>query len=253
MSEQQVRDAVLERYDAVARGFDASCCDDDCGCNSNLYEADLASLPADVTGLSLGCGDPITLAALQPGQTVLDLGSGGGIDCFLAAQRVGADGYVIGVDMTPSMLEKANANKAKMGVENVEFRFGQIEQLPVEDAVVDVIISNCVVNLSPNKAAVVDEAFRVLKPGGKFAISDMVTIGHFSAEQRADMKSWSACVAGAEDAATFAQLLRTAGFENVSMRDKGNPNIELGAMVTDLIGQPQLISANITAFKPIDQ
>ncbi len=245
-SEQEIREAVHQRYDSIASGFDSSCCSPE----SSLYETDLSALPTGVTGLSLGCGDPITLANLEAGQTVLDLGSGGGIDCFLAAQRVGESGHVIGVDMTDSMLEQARRNQVKMGLENVEFRKGQIEELPVEDGSIDVLISNCVINLSPTKETVVQEAFRVLRSGGKFAVSDMVTIGHFSAEERQNMASWSACIAGAEDAGTFANMLRQAGFVDVSVRNKDEREIELGNVITEKIGEPKIISASITAWKP---
>ena len=245
-SEAEIREAVHSRYDQIATGYDTSCCSPE----SELYETDLSDLPATVTGLSLGCGDPITLANLEEGQTVLDLGSGGGIDCFLAAQRVGPSGHVIGVDMTDSMLEKANRNREKMGLDNVEFRKGQIESLPVDSDSIDVLLSNCVINLSPTKEQVVEEAFRVLRPGGKFAVSDMVTMGQFSAEERADMASWSACIAGAEDAATFAKMLRDAGFVDVSLRDKEDRDTELSDIVTETTGSPKVISASITAWKP---
>lgn len=185
---QQIHKAVQERYGRLAvESPGASCCSSDgdcCGTTasvlpadvavagealdaiySNLYTADTGWLPTEVTGLSLGCGDPITLAALQPGQTVLDLGSGGGIDAFMAARQVGPAGRVIGVDMTPQMLARAESNKAKVGLDNVEFRQGYIEALPVADGSVDVILSNCVINLSPDKAAVFREAYRVLRPG----------------------------------------------------------------------------------------
>ncbi len=171
----QIHQVVQERYGAIATGEQNSCCGsagDCCGGEAGsvqLYDDQLlAGLPVDVTGLSLGCGDPVTIAGLQAGETVLDLGSGGGIDCFLAARQVGETGHVIGVDMTPAMLEKANQNKAKMGVTNVEFRRGQIEDLPVEDNTIDILMSNCVINLSPDKTAVFREALRVLKPGGAY-------------------------------------------------------------------------------------
>src|SRR5258708_31737915 len=191
-TEKTVQEAVKEGYGAIARSMDSSdpsrvpmanccgsspnaCCGDssaavgdltaECGSSAELYDLQmLEGLPLDVTSLSLGCGDPVTIAALQSGETVLDLGSGGGMDCFLAARRVGIMGKVIGVDMTPDMLAKAKANKERLGVRNVEFRQGQIEALPVEDNSVNVVMSNCVINLSPDKRAVFSEAFRVLKP-----------------------------------------------------------------------------------------
>jgi SAM-dependent methyltransferase len=255
-----IHEAVRERYGRIATEFtpeikatDGGCCDDGSGacCSSDsLYEFDLNDLPADVTQLSLGCGDPITLAALQPGQTVLDLGSGGGIDCFLAARQVGEGGFVIGVDMTPAMLEKAERNKAKMGYDNVDFRFGQIEDLPVDNDTVDVIISNCVINLSPDKTAVFREAFRVLRPGGRLAVSDMVTQGHFSPEERADMAAWSGCITGAEDATDYVSAIRAAGFTNISVQDKNAPDIELADSLGLYIGQARLFSARVTAVKP---
>jgi arsenite methyltransferase len=258
---QDVYEAVQERYGRIATDFSpetaASCCDETTSCcgdsdfafGAGLYEVDLDNLPADVTGLSLGCGDPIALAGLSPGQTVLDLGSGGGIDCFLAAQRVGPTGRVIGVDMTPAMIEKANRNKAKIAAGNVEFRLGQIEALPVESDSVDVIVSNCVINLSPDKTAVFHEAFRVLKPGGKLAVSDMVTQGTFSPEERADLAAWSGCITGAEDVSVYVTAMRQAGFTGISLRDKAAPDIELAHTIS-LDTNPRLFSARITAVKP---
>jgi SAM-dependent methyltransferase len=247
-----IHEQVQARYGRIATEFkaeeNASCCADDACCDNDLYTADLTTLPVDVIGLSLGCGDPITLAALQPGQTVLDLGSGGGIDCFLAAERVGLAGRVIGVDMTPAMLEKAERNKANLGVTNVEFRLGQIEALPVEDEQVDVIISNCVINLSPDKSAVFREAQRVLKPGGKIAVSDMVTLGQFTAAERADMSAWAGCITGAEDVADYVSAMRAAGFTQISVRDKAAPKEELAGMPPQT-GPARLFSAVITAWK----
>lgn len=253
-----IHKAVQERYGAIARATDipmaaASCCGEsnqlavDCGCSPKLYDdALLANLPVDVTGLSLGCGDPVTIADLKPGETVLDLGSGGGIDCFLAARQVGETGYVIGVDMTPAMLEKANASKAKMAVENVEFREGQIEALPVDDDSIDVVMSNCVINLSPDKPAVFKEVFRVLKPGGRASISDIVTEGHFTPEMQQDLASWSECITGAIDAEVYMGMMRDAGFQDIQIVDKQNAEPVLGSMATEL----RIFSARITARKP---
>ena len=255
---EKIHNEVQARYGRIAADFQVGCCAADaedsyieaCGCGAELYEADLTALPQDVTGLSLGCGDPITLAELQSGQTVLDLGSGGGIDCFLAAKQVGATGHVIGVDMTPEMLAKANRNKAKMGADNVEFRQGYIEDIPVADSSVDVIISNCVINLSPDKLAVFYEALRVLKPGGKLAVSDMVTQGRFTPQERMDMSRWAGCITGAEDVTDYAAWLKTAGFTDVSIRDKGAPTVELADSIS-LDQAARIFSARITARKPV--
>jgi arsenite methyltransferase len=256
-----IHDAVQEHYGAIARSLNvvqpaaASCCGDtsapaasDCSCNSSaLYDpALLEGLPADVTGLSLGCGDPVSIASLREGETVLDLGSGGGIDCFLAARQVGESGHVIGVDMTPDMLAKANANRAKMGVTNVEFRKGHIEALPVEDNTIDVIMSNCVINLSPDKPAVFREAIRVLKPGGRVSISDIVTEGEFSPELRSEMGKWAECVTGAIDAEAYTGMMREAGFVNIQVVDK----VDTGEIVERQPGMPRIYSARITAYKP---
>jgi len=206
----------------------------------------LDGLPVDVTGLSLGCGDPVSIATLNEGETVLDLGSGGGIDCFLAAKRVGIMGKVIGVDMTPDMLIKANANKEKMGVRNVEFRQGQIEALPVEDSSVNVVMSNCVINLSPDKQSVFGEAFRVLKPGGRVSISDIVTEGDFSTDLRAQTDKWAECVTGAIDVDFYTGMMRTAGFTDINVVDKVNAD----ELIERKDGMPRIFSARITAFKP---
>ena len=260
MSQVQINDiheVVKDKYGRIATEFQpdmqASCCSDGATdgaacCADDLYSADLSSLPADVTGLSLGCGDPITLANLKPGQVVLDLGSGGGIDCFLAAEKVGETGHVIGVDMTPAMLEKANRNREKLGVTNVEFRQGQIEALPLDGNSVDVVISNCVINLAPDKTAVFREAFRVLKPGGHLAVSDMITQGKFTPEQRADMSAWVGCITGAEDVADTVAWMKAAGFSHISIVNKEEPTVEL-AHVPAHTGAAQLFSGRLTAVK----
>lgn len=250
---QRVHAVVQEHYGAIALGTQSSCCGQDAACcgddagSTQLYNGELlAGLPVDVTNLSLGCGDPVTVAELRPGERVLDLGSGGGIDCFLAARQVGPGGYVIGVDMTPAMLDKANANKAKMGLTNVEFRQGQIEALPVEDESIDVIMSNCVINLAPDKAPVFREAFRVLKPGGRLSVSDIVTEGEFSPELRADAARWAECVTGAIDGDEYVGLMRAAGFVEVEIADKS----DAGEIVPRQEGMPRIFSARITAYKP---
>ncbi len=221
-----IRTAVRQHYGEAAASFQPKR-SSGCGCGSSqtledsaskLYPvSELEALPEDVTGLSMGCGDPITLASLQPGQTVLDLGSGGGIDCFMAARKVGETGHVIGVDMTAEMLEKARANQARMGFKNVEFRLGEIEHLPVADGTVDVIISNCVVNLSPDKPQVFREAYRVLKPGGKLALSDIVTDGPLPQEIKDSLSAWAGCVAGALDIKEYIADLEAAGFNKIDI------------------------------------
>ncbi len=248
-----VHEAVQERYGAIALQGGSCCGSSDCCGDSStpnaelLYNAELLDgLPLDVTGLSLGCGDPVTIAALHPGETVLDLGSGGGIDCFLAARQVGPTGRVIGVDMTPAMLAQANANQQRMGVSNVEFRRGQIEAMPVADGSVDVVMSNCVVNLSPDKRAVFGEAFRVLKPGGRIALSDIVSEGEFSDELRADLSRWAECVTGAIDVDLYIGLMREAGFVDVAVTDK----VSAEAIVPRQEGMPRVWSARITGMKP---
>ena len=199
-----------------------SCCspssDSSCCAEPALYSPEeLTNVPDDAAGNSFGCGNPTAIAALQPGDIVLDLGSGGGIDVFLAARKVGPTGFVYGVDMTPKMLELARRNLAKMGVSNVEFRQGEIEAIPLPDASVDVIISNCVINLSPDKPQVLNEAFRVLKPGGRIAFSDIVVDGDLSdlpvseAQIRAGL-SWAGCIAGALTVDQFRIYLTDAGF-----------------------------------------
>jgi SAM-dependent methyltransferase len=203
---------------------------------SALYQdPDLSSLPVEVTEISLGCGDPVTLASLEPGQTVLDLGSGGGIDCFLAARKVGPTGHVIGVDMTPTMIEKARSNQQKIGATNVEFRLGEIEHLPVADGTVDVILSNCVINLSPDKPQVFQEAYRVLVPGGKLAVSDIVTDGPLPAAIKSSLSAWAGCVAGALDVQDYVRAIEDAGFIEVH--------------VTPVYWSPEMVEA---AFESLD-
>jgi arsenite methyltransferase len=217
--EPSIHDAVREHY-AERITSNASCCgpSDCCSPNNSLYpEQLLTTVPADVSITSYGCGDPITLASLTPGQTVLDLGSGAGLDCILAAQKVGETGHVIGVDMTPEMIERARKNVKKLGLKNVEFRPGYLEKLPVENETADVIISNCVINLAPDKEKVFHEAFRVLKPGGKLAVSDIVTDGPLPEPIKQSLSAWAGCVAGAVDAKDYIHMMEAVGFTDISV------------------------------------
>jgi arsenite methyltransferase len=219
-----VKKAVGEKYAAIARGEQKGCCEtarpvaEGCfntGTMARGYDAkELAKLP-EGANLGLGCGDPTADADLGRGHTVLDLGSGAGVDCFLAASRVGPAGHVIGVDFTDEMLAKARANAERGGYSNVEFRKGDLENLPVESGTVDRIISNCVINLVPDKARVFAEAFRVLKPGGAITVSDIVSIGEIPAEVRADMERWAGCTAGALEREAYLRVVRETGFKEV--------------------------------------
>jgi arsenite methyltransferase len=223
-----IQQAVREKYGAIAASVTKSstaarvgCCGPS-GCGdpitSGLYSAtEAGELPADAVAASLGCGNPTALASLEPGQVVLDLGSGGGIDVLLAARRVGPTGKAYGLDMTDEMLALARENQRKAGATNVEFLRGTIEAIPLPDATVDVIISNCVINLSVDKDAVLKEAFRVLKPGGRLAVSDVVVRGEVPADIRRSMELWVGCVAGALEESDYAARLRAAGFEDVEV------------------------------------
>ncbi len=222
-----IREIVKARYGAAARqaagGLPTSCCDGgSCGdvnpITSNLYTlSETSQLPSAAVLASLGCGNPTALAELRPGETVLDLGSGGGIDVLLSARRVGPTGFAYGLDMTDEMLELANQNGAKAGATNVEFLKGHIEAIPLPEASVDVIISNCVINLSADKATVFREAFRVLRPGGRFAVSDVVARDHVPESVRRDMALWTGCIAGALEEGEFRRLLTEAGFVDVEI------------------------------------
>jgi arsenite methyltransferase len=229
MSTEHLKATVRERYGKaalqVATGAKTGCCGGgSCGTSnddpitSNLYsEAQTASLPVEAVLASLGCGNPTVLAELNEGEVVLDLGSGGGIDVLLSAQRVGPTGKAYGLDMTDEMLALARENQRKAGVENVEFLKGDIEAIPLPDASVDVIISNCVINLSGDKRNVIAEAFRVLKPGGRFAVSDVVVRGEVPAPVRSSMELWVGCVAGALTEQEFHSLLWERGFEKIEI------------------------------------
>jgi arsenite methyltransferase len=224
MSTTQVQDAVREKYGEIARSVGAKgCCGPTaCGCGdpitSNLYSnAETAGLPSEAVAVSLGCGNPTALIDLKAGETVLDLGSGGGIDVLLSAKRVGPNGNVYGLDMTDDMLALARENQRKAGATNVEFLKGTIEAIPLPDNSVDVIISNCVINLSVDKDAVLREAFRVLKPGGRFAVSDVVIRGEVPPEIRRSLELWVGCVAGALRDDDYVSKLQAAGFTEAAV------------------------------------
>ena len=270
----KIHDVVREHYaeriksdtlSATRSKGSASCCgaDNCCSTDRDLYPADLlATLPDRETAVSYGCGDPITLAALQPGQTVLDLGSGAGLDCFFAAKKVGETGKVIGVDMTPEMVERARSSAKRLNLTNVEFRQGFLEEMPVESSTVDVIISNCVINLSPDKSKVFAEAFRVLNPGGRLAVSDIVTDGPLPDAIKQSLSAWAGCVAGAVEASEYIGMMEAVGFTEVSVTpvffDKEDVDSALNDM-KDLVELTTIshddvykavYSAKITAFKP---
>ena len=268
----EIKEVVKEKYGEAARrvtrGETHGCCGAsavaDAGCDpitSNLYDAaQQEALPKAAVWASLGCGNPTALAQLNPGETVLDLGSGGGIDVLLSAQRVGPGGKAYGLDMTDDMLALARENQRKAGVENVEFLKGEIENIPLPDNSVDVIISNCVINLSGNKDRVLREAFRVLKPGGRFAVSDVVTRGEVPADVRQNMLLWVGCIAGALQDSEYERKLADAGFVSIAIEPTRVYDIEdarvfltgQGVDVDAIAPQVQgkFMSAFIRATKP---
>lgn len=220
-----IKSEVQKHYAAIATqaggcgcGSGSSCCSSDSVAVSDLIDyGDLNAQVVEGANLGLGCGIPTLHAGIQPGHTVLDLGSGAGVDVFLAAKTVGPEGRVIGVDMTPEMIARAWANAVKGGYRNVEFRLGDIEALPVDDACVDVVLSNCVINLAPDKRRVFAEMYRVMKPGGRFSVSDMVTYGEVPDDIRTDVEKWAGCIAGALDRDAYLQIIREAGFVDVAI------------------------------------
>lgn len=214
-SAEEIRDAVEKRYAEIARSG-SSCCDDPAPTQIGHTRDELEAVP-EAALMGLGCGNPVRLAELREGETAVDLGSGGGIDVFLAARQVGPSGRVIGVDMTPEMLARARANAERLGLGSVEFRQGLIEALPVEDASADAILSNCVINLVPDKARVFREAFRVLRPGGRLVVSDMVARGGLPPETREDPELWASCIGGALPEEDYLEAIRAAGFPTVQV------------------------------------
>jgi SAM-dependent methyltransferase len=265
MSDDQaeIKEYVRQRYGERARQAsqltvlnveDAACCadgtctmdmDDSLGAFSNLYvQSELNGLPVAAVAASAGCGNPTALAGLKVGERVLDLGSGGGIDCFLAARQVGPQGHVIGLDMTPDMLALARRNAETLGVSNVEFVEGEMEDMPLPDASVDVVISNCVVCLSTDKEAVTREAFRVLAPGGRLHISDMMALGPMPKELRDDPQKWASCISGAEEREAYLDRLVRAGFVDIAITLEGDPRVQGD-------GFPDVSSVKVVAYKPL--
>ena len=260
MSEtRDIRTVVREKYGAIAEGKASGCCGAGCGCGETEvleqigYRAEEAQAIPEGANLGLGCGNPLAFANAQPGETVLDLGSGAGIDCFLAAREVGAGGRVIGVDMTPAMLERARSNAGKHGYANVEFRLGEIEHLPVADATVDLVISNCVVNLSPDKPQVFREAFRALRGGGRMLVSDLVVTREIGSELKQNVDLYVGCVAGASLEEDYLRFIREAGFEDVEVVNRSRYDVGTDALAP---GSPEraafdaVASIKVRARKP---
>jgi SAM-dependent methyltransferase len=271
----ELREAVRTRYAAAAAAVaranptdaeaalpvlqSSGCCESAAGCcgdgagtsiTHDLYASDeVAELPPSAVLASLGCGNPTALAELKPGETVLDLGSGGGIDVLLSARRVGSTGFAYGLDMTDEMLAVAERNAAEASATNVTFLKGEIEAIPLPDASVDVVISNCVINLSTDKAQVLREAFRVLRPGGRFAVSDVVVQGQLAAEIRTNVELWAGCIAGALEETTYRRLLTDAGFDDVEI-EVTRVHDSVPGLQTDAGGQ--LVSAFVRATRPAD-
>src|SRR6516162_9489450 len=251
-SSETVREEVRRRYGASASGK-PSCCTDDCCTSTSVvdlgYSAEDAAAAPEAANLGLGCGNPLVIASLKLGQVVLDLGSGAGFDCFLAARAVGSAGKVIGVDMTHEMLSKARENASKNGFKNVEFRLGEIEALPVADNSIDVIISNCVINLSPEKQRVFDEAFRVLKSGGRLAVADMVATAPLPDDVKADWAAYTGCMAGASQIVDLERMLQTAGFKEIKIAPKNASRSFIREWLPGKRIEDYLVSATIEGVK----
>lgn len=260
---ETIRQAVRENYAKIATAEDS-----DCGCGTTSccgpsgetvlekttlalgYSKEQLTATPEGANMGLGCGNPQAFASLKPGETVLDLGSGGGFDCFLAARAVGEDGHVIGVDMTPEMIAKSRRNAEKTGLPNVEFRLGEIEHLPLADSSVDVIISNCVINLSPEKRKVFAESFRVLRPGGRLAISDIVATAELPEEVRSDMRMYCGCISGAPSIHELELHLKSAGFVDIRIEPKDASREFIREWAPGRKIEEFVLSATIEARKP---
>ncbi len=267
-SAEEIKSLVKERYGRLVKEKSKACCTPETTlspscCNTSdapcqpqalaerLYTSEeLEKLPREVSDISLGCGNPTAIAELSKGEVVLDLGSGGGIDCFLAAQKVGTQGRVIGLDMTPEMIQLARENAQRIGTSNVEFRLGEMEHMPVSDNSVDVIISNCVINLSPDKDAVFNEAYRVLKPGGRLCVSDIVLLGELTPEIKNDIVNWVSCIAGALPQDKYLGKIHSAGFKKVEVVDSTEWAPKKRPLETQRALTGKLASLKIKAFKP---
>jgi len=263
-TKEDIRRVVRERYAQIAEGERESCCGPSSCCTPQVSttsqmaqkigysDEELAAVPKGAN-LGLGCGNPLEHANIEPGEIVLDLGSGAGIDVFLAARAVGEKGRVIGVDMTPSMIERARRNCEEAGISNVEFRLGEIEHLPVADNSVDVVVSNCVINLSPEKAQVFAEAYRVLKPGGRLIVSDLVLKQKLSEKLRNDVSAYVGCVAGASMKEEYLEFIRVAKFENVEVVTENSYDAGLEMVETSLRDEAMraVLSLKMRAFKPV--
>jgi arsenite methyltransferase len=252
-SSQTVREQVRRHYGATARGEPSSCGDGCCSSTSADtlgYSAEESAIAPEAANLGLGCGNPLAIASLRAGQVVLDLGSGAGFDCFLAARAVGSSGKVIGVDMTHDMLNKARDNAQKSGFENVEFRLGEIEALPIADSSIDVIISNCVINLSPEKQRVFSETFRVLQPGGRLAVADMVATAPLPDDIKSDWAAYTGCMAGASQITELQRMLEASGFKDIKIAPKDSSRSFIREWLPGKRVEDYLVSATIEAVKP---
>jgi ubiquinone/menaquinone biosynthesis C-methylase UbiE len=246
LREKEVKEFVKKKYSEIAQAGDSCGCG--CSCDPSATdialemgysEEDLKNVP-NASSMGLGCGNPVALASLKKGETVLDLGSGGGIDIFLASKKIGTNGKAIGIDMTEEMVKKARAAATKFGYENVEFRLGEIENLPVEANSVDVVVSNCVINLSPDKEKVFREAYRVLKPSGRILISDIVTEEELPPEVKRSLESWAGCVAGALIKKEYLGTIEKAGFKGISIVSDSTYNIDISPTLKGKISSVQI-------------